>query len=335
MATDIGRRQFISALGGAVTCPLAARAQQGERIRRIGVLFANYAESDPEGQGLVTAFVQGLKSLGWIVGKNVQIDLRWAGGEANQVLKLAKELVELRPDVLLGQSSGTAALYQVTQTIPIIFVQVSDPIGRGFVASLARPGRTMTGFSNFEASMSGKWLEVLKEILPNLTRVVFLFSPKASPHIAQGFYIRDAEDAGRRLELHAISAPVQSETEMVNALEAFGSEPNGAAVVLPDSFNTAHSDQIIALMAKLALPAIYSFRSYAEGGGLLSYGIDPKYQYAAAASYVDRILKGEKPGDLPVQAPTKFELVINLKTANALGITVPPNMLTLADEVIE
>jgi ABC-type uncharacterized transport system substrate-binding protein len=336
MSINIGRRQFISALGGVgVAWPLAARAQQVERVRRVGVL-TTFADSDALAQGWDAAFRKGLDESGWHNGRNVQINYRWAAGDADRLWAFAKELVVLQPDVIFAVTTPTvAALLRETHMLPIVFAQVSDPVGSGFVASLARPGGNVTGFTNIniESSMGGKWLELVKEIAPAVRRVAMIYNPPTSPFA--GYYLRPFEAAGPTYGVQVSAAAVHSDADIENAIKVLASEPGGGFVVLPDTFTGTHRDQIVSLAARYRLPAVYPMRFFAQIGGLLSYGIDSDEMFRRAASYVDRILKGAKRADLPVQAPTKFELVINLKTANALGLTVPQNLQVAADEVIE
>jgi putative ABC transport system substrate-binding protein len=329
------RREFITLIGGAGAWPLAARAQQPERIRRIGGL-TGYAETDPDSQSRFAIFQHRLQELGWTIGQNMQIDYRWSAGDADQARALAKKLVEMQPDVILAETTpAVRALQQVTDTIPIVFTSVSDPIGSGFVANMARPGGNITGFTNFESSMGGKWLEVLKAIAPSVSHVASMFNPTVSTHIAAGYYLHDLEDAAQRFKVEQVIAPVQNADDIERSINTLAYKPGGGLIVLPDAFTLVHRDQIISLAAQHRLPAVCSFRSFATDGGLVSYGSNPMDQIPRAAAYVDRILKGEKPSDLPVQSPTKFELVINLKTAKALGLDVPLHLQQLADEVIE
>jgi putative ABC transport system substrate-binding protein len=331
------RREFITLVCGvAAEWPLVVRAQQQpDRMRRVGVLM-NSDGDDPIERGLVTSFLDALQQQGWTVGRNVQVDVRFAAGDVDAFQKLALELTNLRPDVILAASNLAAtALQHAARDIPIVFTQVSDPIGRGLVATLARPGGNATGFINFEASMGGKWVDMLNEIAPKVARIALLFHPGTSPHIASGFYLRAAQDSGRRLSIETDIMPVHDLAELDLALNQFAQEPNSGLIVLPDAFALANADIIVALAGRLRLPTIYAFSRYVSLGGLLCYGIDRKDQYPRAATYVDRILRGEKPADLPVQAPTKYETVINLKAAKALGITVPQTLLAIADEVIE
>jgi putative tryptophan/tyrosine transport system substrate-binding protein len=328
------RRQFITLLGGAATWPVAARAQQPDRVRRVGMLIG-YTERDPETQARLLAFRQGLDHLGWTEGRSVLIDYRFAPASPDQAQHFAKELVALRPDVLVGNSTpATAALLKETRTIPIVFVGVSDPVGSGFVASIARPGGNTTGFTNFEPSLTGKWLEMLKEIAPAIVRVAVIFNPKTAPD-GGSFFLSPFERIARSLAIEPIPAPVNDAEAIQNTFAKMGSEPGGSVIVMPDAFTTVHRQLIILLAARHGLPAIYPYRYEAIDGGLLSYGVDTVDLLRRAAPYVDRILKGENPAELPVQAPTKFELVINLRTAKVLGLTVPSNLLATADEVIE
>jgi ABC-type uncharacterized transport system substrate-binding protein len=328
------RREFISLLGGgaAVAWPLAARAQQSEPTRRIGVLM-NRAADDPEGQASVAAFQQALQQLGWSDGRNVRIDIRWSHNDVDLDRKYAAELVAFAPDILLAAGTlSVTALQRVTHTLPIVFVGVSDPVGAGVVDSLARPGGNVTGFMIFEYSMSGKWLELLKQIAPSVTRAAVLRDAVNPAGIAQfGAVQATAQSLG--VEVNPVS--IRDAGEIERAVAAFAHSANGGLIVTPSAGTSVHQDLIIALAARHKLPAVYAFRANVTGGGLISYGPDLVGQYRPAAGYVDRILKGEKPADLPVQAPTKFELVVNLKTAKALGLTIPPNVLARADEVIE
>ena len=327
------RREFITLLGGAAaTWPLTARAQQGERVRRIGVL-QSLAADDQEGQVRLAAFAQGLQESGWIIGRNVRIDTRWAAGEAERIRRYAAELVALAPDVILVVGApSTGALLQATRTTPIVFVNTLDPVGAGFIDSLARPGGNATGFTTFEYGISGKWLELLKDIAPHVTRVAVLRDSALAAGSGQlGAIQAVAPSFG--VELRPVD--VRDISEMEHALTAFAHASNGGLIVTASSLAVVHRDLIITLAARHRLPAVYFQRVYVAGGGLISYGPDYIDQYRRAAGYVDRILKGEKPADLPVQAPTKYELVINLKSAKALGLEVPPTLLARADEVIE
>jgi putative tryptophan/tyrosine transport system substrate-binding protein len=328
------RRDFIRGLGGAAAAwPLAVRAQQDERVRRIGVLVAAPAD-DAEVQARLAAFKEGLAQLGWTEGRNVRIDTRWATTNADNLRKHAAELATSTPDVLVGASGTTtaAALLQATRTVPIVFAIVVDPVGAGFVASLARPGGNATGFTMFEYGMSGKWLELLKQIAPGVTRAAVLRDPAIASGIGQ-FGAVQAVAPSLRVELSPVD--VRDAREIERAVTAFAGIENGGLVVTASPSGTVHRELIIALAARHKLPAVYWDRVIVAAGGLISYGPDLLDQYGRAAGYVDRILKGEKPADLPVQAPTKYELVVNLKTAKALGLTVPPSLLARADEVIE
>jgi putative ABC transport system substrate-binding protein len=328
------RREFITLIGGATAAwPLAARAQQGERVRRIGVLMA-IAENE-EGRSRITAFREGLRALGLVEGRNIQIEARWAAGDVAKVQALANELVKLKPDVILANATTVArALRAHTSDIPVVFVLVSDPVADQLVASLAKPGGNVTGFTTFEFSLASKWLEILKESAPSVRRVAIVFNPMTAP--AGGWaYVRNAEAVAASFAFQVYTTPTVSAGEIERGLDQFGREPNGGLIVLPDAFTSAHADLIVACAARNGLPAVYPLRLFAAAGGLISYGIDTIAQFRQAASYVDRILLGEKPSELPVQAPNKFELVINLKTAKALGLQVPDKLLALADEVVE
>jgi putative ABC transport system substrate-binding protein len=332
MAIDIGRRQFISALGGAAaTWPLAARAEQGERMRCIGVLLPAAAD-DPVFQARFEAFLQVLQQSGWTIGHNVRIDTRWATANPADIRRHAAELAALAPDVILASGSTVVPLLQATRSVPIVFVGVIDPVGAGFVESLARPGNNATGFLLFEYGLSGKWLELLKEIAPGVTRVAVLRDPAITSGTGQ-FGVIQAVAPSLRAEVSPIN--VRDADNIERAIVAFARSPNGGLIVTGSGLATLHRDLFVTLAARHRLPAVYSNRVFVAAGGLISYGPDYIDQYRRAAAYVDRIIKGEKPADLPVQAPTKYELVINLKTAKALGIEVPPTLLARADEVIE
>ena len=319
MTGHIGRREFITLVGGAAAWPLAVRAQQSERVRRIGVLI-NIAESDPESPARLAAFRQALGNLGWSEGRNVLIDFRWASGDINRMRANAKELIGLIPDVVVAEGTPTtAALQKESHTTPIVFLQAANPVGSGFVASLAHPGGNITGFTNFEPSMGGKWLELLKEIVPRLARTAALFNPQT--HTGQ--YWQAIEAAAPSLTVEFTRAPVHSAAEIEGAIAALATHPNAGLLVMPDSFTLTHRELIVALVTRHRVPTISAYRVYATIGALMSYGVDPVEDYRRAASYVDRIVRGEKPSELPVQAPTKFQLVINLKAANALGLDVP------------
>jgi putative ABC transport system substrate-binding protein len=327
------RREFITLLGGAAAWPLVARAQQDGAMRRVGVLMA-FGEGDPGGQARVAAFREGLQELGWAEARNVRIDTRWATADVALIERLAKELVALQPDLILSNSTPTtAALLQQTRTIPIVFAVVSDPVGSGFVASFARPGGNVTGLTDIEPTMPGKWLELLKEIAPRVNRAAFLFNPATATYA--DYYVNPFKAAAASFGVEAVIASVRDRSELESVISAQAREPNGGFVVLTDSFTSTHRAEIVSLAARYRLPAIYPFRFFAELGGLLSYGNELLDSFRRAAGYADRILKGAKPSELPVQAPVKFELVINLKTAKALGLDVPASLLARADEVIE
>jgi putative ABC transport system substrate-binding protein len=330
---NVRRRKFFALLGGAAAAwPLAARAQQTERVRRIGVLM-NLAADDTEAQARLAAFLQGLQELGWTVGRNVQIDYRWGAADPDRIRKSAPELVALAPDVIMATSSpATAALLQTTRTVPIVFVQVADPVGAGLVASLAQPGGNATGFSVFEYGISVKWLELLKEVAPRVTRAAILRDPTIAAGIGQMGAMQGVAP-GFGVELHPLGVRDAGEIERVIA--AFARSANGGLIVTASPLTVVHRELIISLAVRHRLPAVYPLRFFVTDGGLVSYGPDSIDPYRRAAGYVDRILKGEKPADLPVQAPTKYELVINLKTAKTLGLEVPPTLLARADEVIE
>ncbi|MGB9114893.1 ABC transporter substrate-binding protein [Bradyrhizobium sp.] len=322
------RREFITLAGGAAAWPLAARAQQAGRVRRIGLLMT-MAETEPEAQARLTSFRAGLQQLGWTEGHNIKIDYRFAAGDPDRLRSSAMELVRLAPDAILA--NGTAilsALKRETQNIPIVFVLVPDPVGDGFVDSLARPGGNVTGLTNFEFPMGGKWVELLKEIAPRLSQVALVFNPETAPY-ARKFLQSVAQGA------EATLLPVRSDAEIERAAETVASNSNSGLIILPDLFTSGHRELIVAQAERYRLPAIYPFRFFARSGGLLSYGVDTLDLFRRSASFVDRILKGEKPSDLPVEAPIKFELVINLKTARALGLDVPLQLQQRADEVIE
>ena len=329
----IGRRSFITLIGGAAAWPLAARAQQPEQKRRIGVLIP-YAENDPEAQPRVTALRRGLAQLGWTEGRNVRLEYRWSASDAASIRRLARELVELQPDVILTESTPvTAAALHETRTIPIVFVQVGDPVGSGFVASFPRPGGNATGFNNIPLTMTGKWLELLLEVVPRTVRVMFLFNPPTAPY-AQRFF-EPFKAAAASIGVEAVASPVHDAAEIEATIATFAREPDGGLIVLPSAFMVTHRDAVIALAARHRLPAVYAFKHYAESGGLISYGNVIPDAYRQAATYLDRILRGAKPADLPVQASVKFELIVNLKTAKAMGLTIPESFLVRADEVIE
>jgi putative tryptophan/tyrosine transport system substrate-binding protein len=326
------RREFITLLGGAAAWPLGAHAQQAERTRRIGVLM-HLAADDPEAQARIGAFLQGLQEWGWAVGRNVRIEYRWAAGDAERIRKYAAELVALAPDVILATGGAVVGpLLEATSTVPIVFAQTPDPVGAGFVTTLARPGSNATGFTIFEYGISGKWVELLKEIAPRVTRVAVLRDPAISAGTGQLGAIQSVAPSFG-VELSPVNMRDASEIE--RAVTAFAQSLNGGLIVTGSALAAVHRDLIIALAARHRLPAVYTGRFYVTGGGLISYGPDSIDPYRRAAGYVDRILKGEKAADLPVQAPTKYELVINLKTAKALGLEIPATVLARADEVIE
>jgi putative ABC transport system substrate-binding protein len=327
------RRDFIALLGGVTAvCPLAAYAQQSERMRRIGVLAA-YAEPDPEGQARVNAFRQGLRELGWTEGHNLRIDYRWGTGEPDRAQTFVTELVSLAPDVIVAHSTpALSALHRATRTIPVVFISVIDPVGAGYIQSLRLPEGNITGFSTFEPEIGGKWLEVLKEVAPGVRRVAGIVDPDFKGFAGVWSAIENiAPRFGIEVTRIFFQAP---NDDFESAVAGFAQEPGGL-IVLPTAINAVHRNRIFSAAARNHLPAIYAFRFYATEGGLMSYGIDTVDLFRRGASYVDRILKGEKPADLPVQAPIKFEMVINLKTAKALGLDVPPTLLARADEVIE
>jgi putative ABC transport system substrate-binding protein len=326
------RREFIAGLGGAAAWPVALRAQPAERVRRIGVLMP-YDENDPVAKARVSAFTQALADLGWSDGRNVRMDFRWGGGDVNRIRALAQELVGLQPDLILANSSpATAALQRETRIIPIVFVMVGDPIASGFVAAINQPGGNITGFGFSEASMGGKWLEVLSEIAPGLTRVAIMFNPATT---TASLYLPSLETAARSLKVEAIITPVHGDMEIETAIIALGREPRGGLVVMADSFMFVHRAPLISAAARNNVPAVYYLSTFVRDGGLLSYGVDPVDIFRRAAPYVDRILRGAKPAELPVQFPIRFEMAVNFKTAKALGLAVPPSILLRADEVIE
>ena len=326
------RREFLGVLGGAAAWPLPARAQQGERVRRIGVLLVAVAD-DAEYQARIGAFQQALALLGWTIGRNVRIDTRWATTNATDIRRQAAELVALTPDVVLAHGAGpVGALLQVSRTVPIVFPVLGDPVGAGYVDSLARPGGNVTGFMNFEFSMGGKWLELLRQIAPNLTRAAVLRDTTEGSGTSQ-FAVIQAVAPALRVEVKPFN--MRDPGEIERDVEVFAHSPNGGLIVTASAAAALHRDLIIKLAAQHKLPTVYPDRAFVAAGGLISHGVDYIDQYRKAAGYVDRILKGEKPADLPVQAPTKYETALNLKTAKALGLDVPPSMLAMADEVIE
>jgi ABC-type uncharacterized transport system substrate-binding protein len=327
----MNRREFIAGLGGAAAWPLAVRAQP-ERVRRIGVLMS-LAEGDTEGQQWISIFRHGLGELSWVDGRNLNVQYRWAAGNLETARVHAADLIAMKPDVVLAQSTtALIALKEKTGTIPLVFVNVTDPVGLGFVASLARPGGNITGFSNYEPLMVSKWLELLKQISPRLTRLLVVWHAPTTPSKE---LVSVVETMAKHFAVRVSITPVGDTAELESVVTAFGREPNGGVLVLPGSFIAANRDLIVRVATINRLPAIYPFPFFVASGGLASYGSDPRDLFRRSASYVDRILKGTKPADLPVQTPTKYELVINLKTAKALGLAIPPTLLARADEVIE
>jgi putative ABC transport system substrate-binding protein len=333
MASHIERRKFLATLGAAVMWPFAARAQQGERMRRIGVLMP-FAADDAETQTRMGAFLQALALSGWTIGRNVRIDIRWAGFDPERMRQYAAELVALAPDVILAHANAAVeALRQATRTVPIVFPVAGDPVATGFVDSMARPGGNITGFMGFEFALSGKWLELLKQVAPDVTRAAVLRDPTMGTGTSQ-FAAIQAVAPSLRVDVKPVNARGEA-GEVERAIASFAREPNGGLIATAGAGPSLHRELIVTLAARHKLPAVYFERTFVAAGGLVSYGPDPIDQYRQAAGYVDRILRGEKPADLPVQAPTKYELVINLKTAKALGLEVPPTVLARADEVIE
>jgi putative tryptophan/tyrosine transport system substrate-binding protein len=333
MIIDIGRRQFISALGGAsVAWPLAARAQQFNQIRRIGALMPWDAD-DKEGQSRLAAFQQGLATLGWMEGRNIRTEVRWGAGGLDRLRTSAAELVALAPEVILANSAAsTFALRGETHSVPIVFTMVPDPIGGGLVASLAKPGGNITGFTSLEPIMGSKLVELLKEIAPRITRVAIIFNPETASYAE---ILQSVETASRSFTVDPISAPVHNVTEIEDTIASHARESGGGLIVLPDAFTSTHRELIVLLAVQHRLPSIYPYRYFVTSGGLMSYGVDANDILRRSAFYIDRILKGDKPGDLPVQQPAKFELIVNLQVARALGLTVSPMLLSRADEVIE
>ena len=333
-AAGVGRRAFITLIGGATAAwPLKARAQQVDRLQQVGALMGP-AENDPEAQAEVAAFRQGLQKHGW-TGRNIRIAYRWAAGDADRIRTFAKELVARQPDAIFAVSTpAVVALLDETRTIPIVFVRVADPVGSGLVSNLAKPDGNITGFSLFQPSLAGKWLQLLKEIMPSVARVTLMFNPTTTPGGGSDF-LHFAEAAASSMGIKVQAARVHDAAEIERAIAAAASEANSGLINLPDVFLVVHRELTVELTARHRVPAIYQYRYFASSGGLMSYGPDVIDQYTKAAEYIDRILKGAKPTDLPVQWPTKYELVINLKTANALGLNVPQHLQQLADEVIE
>jgi putative ABC transport system substrate-binding protein len=330
----VKRRDFITLLGGgAAAWPLAARAQQGERMRRLDMLM-QYTQDNTEGKRWIAALQAGLQKLGWVEGRNLHIDYRWGGTDMNLLERFAKEIVAAKPDVIFSSSSPTTRmLKQETSTIPIIFGNIVDPVGQGFVASMARPGGNVTGFVNLEPSVTGKYLELLKEIAPHIRRVTIFYNPATAPY--HEIYLKPFKAAAESFGVVPIARPVRELAELEAVMAAQARQPNSGMIGMPDGFNSENYKEIVVLAARYRLPAVYSNLVSARAGGLLAYSNDIADNYRRAAAYVDRILRGEKPADLPVQFPVKFELVINLKTAKALGLTAPEKLLVSADEVIE
>ena len=330
----MNRRKLITLLGGAMAAwPLSARAQQAARIRRIGLLM-NLSENDLEAQRLLPAFREGLAQLGWADGRNLRIDYRWASGDIGRIRTFAKELVEGSPDIIVGYGTPVVvALQQETRSIPILFLSVTDPLGQGLVASLAHPGGNITGFSIFEISMATKWIEALKQLAPALKRVVTIYNPKTAPYFP--LFVRAIEQAAPSFAVEPIGLEIHHDSEIERAIRVVAHEAGGGLIVMPDTFNMVHRRTTIGLAARHRLPAIYPLPFFARDGGLIAYGPDEIDMFRRAAGYVDRMLKGAKVSDLPVQQPTAFHLVINLKTAKALGVEIPPSLLARADEVIE
>ena len=326
------KRDFICLLGGTAAWPLVARAQQSEGIRRIGVLMS-VAANDPEGKARFAAFEQGLQQLGWVDGRNLRIEIRWSGGKSDDARKYAAELIALKPDVILASGGAIVGpLLQATRTVPIVFTQTPDPVAAGFVASLARPGGNATGFTQVEYGMAAKWLELLKEIAPSVTRAAILRDPAVPEGIGQFTVIQSVAPA---LKVVVSPIDIRNAGEIERALTEFARSDNGGLILTSSALANVQRDLIISLAAKFRLPAVYSFRFFASAGGLAAYGSDSIDPHRRAAGYIDRILKGEAPADMPVQAPTKYELAINLKTAKTLGLTIPPSLLSRADELIE
>jgi len=326
------RREFLSLTGGAACWPLVARAQQPDGIRRIGVLMG-ISDSDPEAKPRVQALQTGLRELGWTEGRNIHLDYRWTAGDPDQAQQFAKEIVALKPTVIVVHSTpAVKALRQLTSTTPTVFVLIADPIGSGFVTSLAHPGGNLTGFMNVDAPMAGKWLGLIKEIAPNVNQIALVYNPRTSPYQS---YLKSFDDAAQAFAVRANPTPVLDAAEVERSLTALGQQPDSGLFVVPDVFVQVHRELIIKLAEKYRLPAIYPYRFFPESGGLMSYGIDTVIIFRQAASYVDRILKGTPPSDLPVQAPTNFQLVVNLKAAKAIGLSIPESFLVRVDQVIE
>jgi putative ABC transport system substrate-binding protein len=330
----IKRREFIAGLGSAAAWPIVVRAQQSERVRRVGVL-TSYEENDAEAKTLLSALTEGLTELGWIEGRNLRMEFRWTRGVPDRALAQAKELVDLQPDVIVAESTPqTAALQRETRTIPIIFLQVSDPIGSGFIASLSRPGANITGLAWMEPSIGGKWVELLAEIVPGMKRVAGVFNPDTAPYVPS-YYLPSFEAAARSLKIDPIVSRVHSEAEIEMLMASLAGEQRGGLVAMSDGYIMVHRVPIVALAARYKVPAIYFNASIVRDGGLLSYAADSRDIFHRAASYVDRILRGQKPAELPVQLPVKFQMALNTRTANTLGLTVPQSIVLRADEVTE
>jgi putative tryptophan/tyrosine transport system substrate-binding protein len=331
----VKRREFVKLLGGAAaTWPLAARAQQSEGMRRVGVVMG-WDENDAEAKVWLSGFTQGLSELGWTDGRNLRMDIRWVPGNMEQMRTFAKELVDLKPDVILANSTPvTAALHRETQTVPIVFVIVSDPVGGGFVESFPRPGGNITGFVHNEPTLGSKWVELLRQIAPGVKRVAAMFNPETAPY-AKSYYVPSIEGAAQSFKMTSNTAPVHNDAEIEAVITSLAREPMGGLIVMPDNFVDIHRAQIISLALQNHVPAVYQIPVFVRGGGLISYGTDFRDIFHRSASYVDRILRGAKPADLPVQLPVKFVMAVNVKTARALGLTVPQTVLATADEVIE
>ena len=332
MAINIRRREFITTLGSAVAWPLAARAQPA-RMRRLGVLLS-FAENDAGGVSEMDALRAGLAELGWVEDRNIHVDVRWPGGDLERIQEMAKELVAVRPDIVLARSTPTTAAFRrESENIPIVFVNIIEPAEQGFVQNLARPGGNITGFTSFESMIGGKWLQLIKEVDPRITRVAVIFNPQTAPFA--GLFVRSVEAAAPGLAVEVMAMPVASDADIEAAMTDFARRPGGGLVAIPDSFTGEHREQVIAQAARNRVPALFSNLVSTSSGGLMAYAVDTRDLMHRAAGYVDRILKGDKPAELPVQQPAKFQLSINLKTARALGLTVPPALLARADEVIE
>ena len=332
MAINIRRREFITTLGSAVAWPLAARAQPA-RMRRLGVLLS-FAENDAGGVSEIDALRAGLAELGWVEDRNIHVDVRWPGGDLERIQEMAKELVAVRPDIVLARSTPTTAAFRrESENIPIVFVNIIEPAEQGFVQNLARPGGNITGFTNFESMIGGKWLQLIKEVDPRITRVAVIFNPQTAPFA--GLFVRSIEAAAPGLAVEVMTMPVASDADIEVAMTDFARRPGSGLVAIPDSFTAEHREQVIAQAARNRLPALFSNLVSTSSGGLMAYAVDTRDLMHRAAGYVDRILKGDKPAELPVQQPAKFELSINLKTARAPGLTVPVSLIARADEVIE